>query len=113
MLYITWLDTQLSNCSKDTKRNLLTLQLVQQKRKMFVSILRGMKSDGNNADSTSVWTEFIDCGGLFHVDTPTYELELIECKVRQHLHSTTMQPDQHHQAAIIADVVNDKLLLEK
>ena len=27
--------------------------------------------------------------------------------------TTTMQPDQHYQAAIIGDVVNDKLLLEK
>ena len=74
---------------------------VQQKRKMFVSILKGMKSDGNNDDSISVWTELIDRGGLFHVNTPTYEvMELIECKVRQYLHSTTMQPNQHHQAAI-------------
>ena len=87
---------------------------VQQKRQMFVSILKGMKSDGSDDKCTSEWTKLIDRGGLFQVNTHTYEvMELLECKVRQHLHSTTIEPNQRHQAAIIADVVNDKLLLEK
>ena len=81
---------------------------------MFVSVLKGMKSDGSDDNCTSEWTELIDRGGLFHVNVHTYEvMELLECKVRQHLHSTTIQPNQQHQAAIIADVVNDKILLER
>ena len=84
---------------------------VKQKQKMFFSVLKEMKSDGSDDNCTSEWTELIDHGGLFHVNVHTYEvMELLECKVRQHLHSTTIQPNQQQQAGIIADVVNDKIL---
>ena len=90
---------------------------VQRKQQMFVAVLKGMKSDkrdqDNSEDCMSEWTELIDRGGLFHVHSQAYQMmELLEYKVRRHLCSTAMQPQQHHQAAIIHDVVTDRLILE-
>ena len=78
---------------------------------MFVSVLKGMKSDGSD-DKMNIRVDQTD--RLWWALSCTHEvMELLECKVRQHHHSTTIQPNQQHQAAIIADVVNDKILVEK
>lgn len=82
---------------------------------MFMAVLKGMKADESIMyDCTSEWEELIDRGGLFHVHSHVYEvMELLEYKVRQHLSSTTIQPNEHHQAAIIHDVMADTQILEK
>lgn len=90
---------------------------VQRKRQMFVAVLKGMKVDrsaqDDSEDCTAEWTELIDRGGLLHVHSQAYQvMELLEYKVRRHLCSTAVQPEQHHQAAIIHDVVTDRLVLE-
>jgi hypothetical protein len=39
-------------------------------------------------------------------------MEPLQYKVRKHLCSTAMQPDQHHQTALIPNVVTDRPIRE-
>jgi len=64
-----------------------------------VAVLKGLKADeADHQDCITEWTELTDLGGLFHATQPVYQL--LECRVRQHLNSTTVHMDQHHQAAL-------------
>ena len=40
-------------------------------------------------------------------------MKAVEYKVRQHLHTTSVQPGKDQQSAIIRDVVEDKLLVDE
>ena len=71
---------------------------LQQKRRLFVAVLKHMRADNQPGltgstlvDYTEQWSRLVDRGGLYHINDKVFELiESLEKKVRLHMNTSAI-----------------------